>query len=255
MIAILIEDEPLVAKKLVNLLREVDDTIHVEAIIQSIEEAVEYFKASPKADVIFMDIQLGDGVSFDIFEKVNIDIPIIFTTAYNEYAIRAFKVNSIDYLLKPVDKAELAGSIEKLKRMSATAEASNATDLQKLIQQIVSPATTKIYKHRFMARHAGAQLVLNEDEIACFKKETLIYIVTNDKKEYVTDYQTMEELEELVDPRIFFRANRQTIVHLKSVESFKTDHYGKLLVKLKNIGGDTVDVSREKAASFRAWLG
>ena len=121
--------------------------------------------------------------------------------------------------------------------------------------RLALPTNTPLYRHRFMARHAGAQLVLNENDIACFKKETLIYIVTNDKKEYVTDYQTMDELEEIVDPKFFFRANRQTIIHLNAIESFKTDHYGKLLVKLKSIGGDTVDISREKAPLFKAWLG
>ncbi|MDZ4822754.1 MAG: response regulator [Flavobacteriales bacterium] len=183
--AILIEDEPLVAKNLVKLLAEVDSTITVEIIIPSVEEAVIYFQKNPQADVVFMDIQLSDGVSFDIFEKTQINLPIIFTTAYNEYAIRAFKVNSVDYLLKPVDKNELLRAIEKLKALhQAKSNPSIMPEqLSELIQQLSAPSKPPIYKHRFMARHAGAQLVLPENEISHFKKETLIYIVTNDKKE------------------------------------------------------------------------
>jgi len=201
-----------------------------------------------------MDIQLSDGVSFDIFKHVEIKCPVIFTTAYNEYAIRAFKVNSIDYLLKPIDKNELYGALDKFNKINKNPTISIKDQLQSLMKHIALPIDNKIYKERFTAHSGKSFLAIDQSKIACFQKDALIYINTIDKEQFITDFQTMEEIEELVDPKIFFRANRQFIINVNSVESYRTDSYSKLIVKLKAPLITTIDISREKAQAFKSWL-
>ena len=254
--AIIIEDEHLVARDLRKLIEAIDPSIEILTILDSVKACMEYFKTNFEPDLIFADIQLSDGVSFDIFNKVQITCPVIFTTAYNEYAIRAFKVNSIDYLLKPIDKSELASAIEKFKKMKAQPENKNdiKEQLQSLIGHLALPNDSKIYKERFAAISGKSHVIINYTNIACFQKDSLIYINTNDKQQFITDFQTMEEIEEVLNPKFFFRANRQFIINVNAVESFKTDVYSKLIVKLKAPLNITVDISREKAQTFKSWV-
>lgn len=253
--AIIIEDEPLVAKDLNKVIRDIDPSIEVMATIDSVKSSIDYFKNNTEPDLIFADIQLSDGVSFDIFSKVQLSCPIIFTTAYNEYAIRAFKVNGIDYLMKPIDKNELSQAIDKFKKMKSSSGADVKEQLQSLIGHLALPKESKIYKERFAAISGKSHIVINYTNIACFQKDALIYITTNDKQQFITDFQTMEEIEELLNPKFFFRANRQFILNVNSVESYRTDAYSKLIVKLKPPLNITVDISREKAQAFKSWLG
>ncbi|MFN0034941.1 MAG: LytR/AlgR family response regulator transcription factor [Saprospiraceae bacterium] len=254
--ALIVEDEPLVAKDLKKLVAEADPSIQVLGTLGSVEAAVEWLNAHPEPDLMFLDIQLSDGTSFDIFERATVRCPVIFTTAYDDYAIRAFKVNSIDYLLKPVDKKELALALEKFRWASASGQTDIREQVQALISQMANPRETKNYKERFLAHQGKMNVVVSQHNIACFQKDALIYIVTTDKQQLVTDFETMDELEDLLDPAVFFRANRQVFLNVNAVESYRTDSYGKLQVKMKGAAANSVvDISREKAQAFKNWLG
>jgi two-component system, LytTR family, response regulator len=252
--AIIIEDETLVAKDLRNLLKQIAPELEIVTTLDSVKTCVEYFKSNPEPELLFMDIQLSDGVSFDIFNHVRINCPIIFTTAYNEYAIRAFKVNSIDYLLKPIDKTELSLALEKFSKSKSVSSDAIKDQIKSLMNHLTIPAQNKIYKERFAANSGKTHLVINQNNIACFQKDSLIYILTTDNEQFITDFQTMEEIEELLDPALFFRANRQFIININSVESYRTDSYGKLIAKIKSPNSISIDISREKAQAFKSWL-
>ncbi len=251
---IIIEDEPLVAKDLHKIILQIDPTIEVVTVLDSLQSCIEYFKSNAEPDLLFMDIQLSDGVSFDLLKHVDIHCPIIFTTAYDEYALRAFKVNSIDYLLKPIDKNELRSAIEKFKEIKSVQGGDFRKQMQLVISQLALPKETKIYKERFMVHSGKSFTVINYASVAYFVKDTLIYLVTTDKQQFVTDFQTMEEVEDLLDPKFFYRANRQYIVNINSVDSFRTDIYSKMLLQLKAPLSITVDISREKAQAFKNWI-
>jgi DNA-binding LytR/AlgR family response regulator len=251
---IIIEDESLVARDLENLIRQVDPSIEIITKLESLKACISYFKSNAAPDLIFMDIQLSDGVSFDLLEHVDISCPIIFTTAYNEYALRAFKVNSIDYLLKPVDKNELQAAVEKYKKMASTYGNELKDQIQQAINYLSASPQTKVYKERFMV-HSGKSLsVISQSNVAYFLKDALIYLVTLDKQQFLTDFQTMEELEDLLNPKFFYRANRQYIISVNAVESFRTDIYSKILLQLRAPLDICIDISREKAQAFKTWI-
>lgn len=252
--AVIIEDEPLVAKDLQKLVAQVNPEIDTRIVLSSVKESIDYFNKSVEPDLVFMDIQLSDGVSFDILKTINLKCPIIFTTAYDEYALRAFKVNSVDYLLKPIDVNELKLAIEKLSLLKTLYAGNENENIKHLVEQLNRPAKEPSYKDRFSVHSGKSFIIVNASAVAYFKLEALIYIVTTDKQQYITDFQTLEEVEDLLDPKLFFRANRQYILRADSVESYRTDSYGKLVVKLKKPMGDMVDVSREKARAFKNWL-
>lgn len=252
--AIIIEDEPLVARGLLKLVNEIDSDIHIEIVLNSVKSSLAYFASNPEPDLLFMDIQLSDGVSFDLFQEVQINCPVIFTTAYNEYAIRAFKLNSIDYLLKPVDKEELTQAIYKFKRIKEIKNFTFNNQLEALIRDLNLSKAQKIYKERFIVHSGKAFIIVSQENISYFHKDVLIYLVTKDNQKFITDFQTMEEIEELVNPNLFFRANRQIIIKSDAVESFKADSYGKLIVKLLAPASISIDISREKAQAFKRWL-
>jgi two-component system, LytTR family, response regulator len=251
---IIIEDEPLVARDLQKHIREVEPMLKIEAVLDSLEACIDYFRSNSQPDLLFMDVQLSDGVSFDLFKEIKLNCPIIFTTAYDEYAIRAFKLNSIDYLLKPIDKEELRQAINKFKKLQALDDFDFKGQFQTLMQHIGAPREIKIFKERFMVHSGRSYMIVHFSNIAYFVKEEIIYIVTKDNQRFVTDFQTMEEIEEIVNPVHFFRANRQTILQVEAVESFKSNLYGKLEVKLVAPLKGTVDISREKAQAFKQWI-
>jgi len=251
---VIIEDEPLVAKDLKKLILQIDPSIEIVTILDSLQSCISYFKSKEEPDLIFMDIQLSDGVSFDLLKQIDIRCPIIFTTAYNEYALRAFKVNSIDYLLKPVDKNELQVALEKFKKIQAVQGNDLQAQIEQAISQLTAPSQSKIYKERFMVHSGKSFLVVHHANVAYFIKDTLIYLVTNDKQQFLTDFQTMEELEDLLDPKLFYRANRQYIISAQAVDSFRTDIYSKMILQLKNPLNVTIDISREKAQAFKNWI-
>jgi len=251
---IIIEDESLLAKNLQRLLHEIDADINVLAVLDSVASTVNWLNTNAHPDLLFADIQLSDGISFDIFSRVKIDKPVIFTTAYNEYAIRAFKVNSVDYLLKPIDKDYLQAAWQKFKSHYHSAPVGGVTEqLKELLQTLANPAEKK-YKERFLAHYKSGIVPLPESKVACFIKDTIIYLVTTDNEKLVTDYSTIDEIEEVINPQRFFRANRQSIIQINEVETYKKHDTGKIEVHLKCDKSLHIDISREKANDFVNWL-
>ncbi len=247
---LIIEDEPLVAQDLKNLITMAEPEAKILDTITSVEAARGWFDGNNLPDLILSDIQLSDGISFEIFETLHIHCPIIFTTAYDEYAIRAFKLNSIDYLLKPVDEAELRAALTKYK--SLTTETILGEQLKSLMNTWGNQS--RKYKERFLTVHRNTLIPVMQNEIAFFHKEELIYLHTLSNEKYITEHHTLDEIESLLSPEIFFRVNRQYILHIQSVAKIKTTHKG-LTVQLKPPINIELDISREKAVAFKKWIG
>jgi two-component system LytT family response regulator len=246
---LIIEDEPLVAKDLKNLITKTESEAKILDTITSVEAARVWFDENNLPDLVLSDIQLSDGTSFEIFETLHIHCPIIFTTAYDEYAIRAFKLNSIDYLLKPVDETELRAALTKYK--SLTTESIVGEQLKSLMSTWGNQS--RKYKERFLTVHRNTLIPVMQNEIAFFHKEELIYLHTLGNEKYITEHHTLDEIESLLSPEVFFRVNRQYIIHIQSVAKIKTTHKG-LTVQLKPPINIELDISREKAVAFKKWI-
>jgi two-component system, LytTR family, response regulator len=247
---LIIEDEPLVAKDLENLLKRIEPDAKILDVLTSVEASRKWFSSHTVPDLVLSDIQLSDGISFEIYENLHLTCPIIFTTAYDDYAIRAFKLNSIDYLLKPIDGKELAAAINKYKSLSS--ESVLSEQLKALMQQWGQQPQKK-YKERFLSLHRNTLVPVTQQEIAFFHKEELIYLHTLTNERFISEHQTLDEIESLLNPEIFFRVNRQFILHVQSVGKIKTTHKG-LTVQLKPPFNNEIDISREKAVAFRKWV-
>ena len=248
---LIIEDEPLVAVSLKKLLLQLEPEAMISGPVESVSEAKIWLEKHTEPDLILSDIQLSDGIALDIFKDKNYG-PIIFTTAYNEYAIRAFKLNSIDYLLKPVDKADLEAALKKFHLLQA--KFANNDYLKQISSLFANFHAEKKYKERF-AVHIGRNVTLVQTEdIALFSKEEIIYLVNREGKKFITDYRSLDDVQELVDPGNFYRANRQTLVHLPFVESYRSDDTGKIAIKMRLSKADEIIISKEKAAEFRKWF-
>lgn len=247
---LIIEDEPLAAQDLRNLLSKVEpDTVILDAI-SSVEAAARWFATNPQPDLVLSDIQLSDGISFDIFESLHLKCPIIFTTAYDAYAIRAFKLNSIDYLLKPVDARELKAALDKFRSLAI--ENILGDQLKALMNGWGQQG--KKFKERFLTVHRHALVPVSATDVALFHKEELIYLHTVANEKLLCEHHTLDEVESLLDPALFFRVNRQYIVHIQAVARIKTTHKG-LTVQLKPPLNTEIDISREKATAFKNWMG
>ena len=260
MTILLIEDEPLIARQLQKLVRQLEPGAAIEGPLTSVQSICDYFSGlraseQPFPDLVISDIQLSDGVSFEAFRQVNLNSPIIFTTAYDEYAIRAFKLNSLDYLLKPIDPEELKAALAKYHRWSLTGTTGFGEQFRHFLNQISEHSPTLHYKRRFTGHHLRQIISIPQDQIAYFIRNELIYLHTIEGKKLVTDYKTLDELEELIDPACFFRANRQCIVHLDAVSGYRSYDSSKLQVIL-NSPNDALEVivSKEKASAFKHWL-
>jgi len=252
MTILIIEDEPLVAVSLQKLLMQLEPDAVVQGPLASVQETRDWLRGHAEPDLILSDIQLSDGIALDIFTADNITCPIIFTTAYNEYAIRAFKLNSIDYLLKPVDRAELESALHKFHLLQS--KFSDESYLKQMKELFSDFSNARRYKERF-AVHIGRSVTLVQvADIAFFCKEELIYLVNRNGKKFITDFRSLDEVQELVDPRFFFRANRQNIIQLSHIESYRSDDTGKLTLRLRNNRPDELVISKEKAAEFRKWF-
>jgi two-component system, LytTR family, response regulator len=247
---LIIEDEPLVAKDIQNLLRKIEPESQICGVLTSVEESKKWFAHNEQPDLVLSDIQLSDGISFEIFESSTLSCPIIFTTAYDDYAIRAFKLNSIDYLLKPIDREELAGALRKYKTI---------TGRSVLDEQVKSLIQTwgkgnKNFKERFLVLHGNSLVPVLQSDIAYFHKEQIIFLHTVQNEKFICEYHALDDIEVLLDPTLFFRVNRQYIIHIQAVSKVKTTHKGLTLV-LKNSTNHDIDISREKATAFKKWLG
>lgn len=251
--AVIIEDEILAAKEMAVKIREVAEDIEIETILPSLKTARKWLMEHAEPDIIFMDIQLGDGISFSLLEDFSLKSLIIFTTAYNEYAIKAFKVNGIDYLLKPVDKTELQKAIEKCRERRKPSKI-YPKELLQVIQSFAAGQSAAAYKETFIVQVRQQWLPVNTEDIACFVKENLNYLYTFTGEKHILDYNTLEVIEELLDPSRFYRANRQCIVNIKAIHRVQLHENQKLTLKLKSPLKMEVDISREKAPAFKKWF-
>ncbi len=248
--AIIIEDEKLSAEHLCNLLKKADENVNILAIFDSIRNSIAAFKNGIKADLLFVDIHLGDGLSFEIFSEIAIDTPIIFTTAYDDYALRAFKLNSIDYLLKPVGLEELQNALEKYKKH-------NRNDYTLMLDNIanVYQSLKKQYKNRFMVRMGENIVSVKTGDIAHFLFEDgIVLLATNSNHLYPVDY-SLDQLESMLDPSEFFRINRKVIVNVNSIQKSGTYFNSRLKITTPLLLADNSIVSRERVADFKNWLG
>lgn len=244
---VIVEDEKLAAERLETILKEYGGDAEVVACLESIEETVQYLKLHSHPDLLLLDIHLSDGHSFEIFKQVNYNKPIIFTTAYDKYALEAFKLFSIDYILKPVTLEALAAAINKLKSLTGS-----LTPVD--FSQLTSTWATAKYKKRFLGKVGQRLFFLEADNIAFFQADNkIVHIVDKEGNRYVVDY-TMEQLEELLDSQHFFRLNRSFIVNINAIQQVKPYYNSRLKLSVKgSMQQDEMIISRERVADFRAW--
>jgi two-component system, LytTR family, response regulator LytT len=250
---LIVEDEKLAAKRLQRILTGIDESIQVIAIADSVRSAVNFFKSEKKVDLAFFDIELADGQSFDIFSEAEVSCPVIFTTAYDEYALRAFKVNSIDYLLKPVDTDELERSLEKFKKLR---HKDSSSSIEKLIADLkVQNNAGTGFRNRFLSKQGSRMISVDVSDVAYFYSEEKITLLrTKQGNRYVIN-NTLDEIEHSVNPELFFRANRGVIIHIASVNEIHSWFNGKLKIKPTPEHAEDIVVSRERAGDFRKWVG
>jgi len=253
--AVIVEDELLIAKELETKIKEVSADVETIEIIPSLKVANKWFLNSALPDLLFMDIQLSDGDSFSLFDKFQITCPVVFTTAYDEYAIKAFKVNGVDYLLKPVENDELKKAIDKC-RMIIESKNKYPSGIAEFLQTVTGGqvGNTKPFKEKFIVNARHQWMPVNTNDIAVFSKENLFYIYTFSGEKHILDFESMDEIEELINPKQFFRANRQCIINIDSIVSVKPLENSKLVLTLKSAIKMEVDISREKAPLFKRWM-
>lgn len=245
----IIEDEQLAASRLAKMLQQVAPHATIAATYATVADTVAALKQQ-QPDLLLMDIHLADGNSFHVFTQVDVRCPIIFTTAFDEYAIDAFKLNSIDYLLKPVKEKELQAAMDKYMRLY---NRPNPLPNWQALLKVLQPAT-KTYKQRFAVRYGEHLKTVHTGAVAYFYTENKAsFLVTHDNKRYIVDYN-MDELEEALDPRRFFRINRQFIISVESIAEMLTYTKARVLIKLNPPTKIETIVSSERAAAFKQWL-
>lgn len=248
---IIIEDEKPAARLLERKIQKLGYSI--TTLLHSVEESLLWFQNNPHPDLIFLDIQLSDGLSFEIFEKIDIKSAVIFTTAYDEYALRAFKLNSIDYLLKPIDEEELATAISKFANQFQVNSVSNL-DFEAIKRMLVNPIS-KEYRKRFSVKIGQQIKVIDVTEIECLYSENKgTYIHTLDNRDYLID-SSLEVVEAELNPNDFFRISRKYIIPLQSVKEIQVYSNSRLKISLPTYKADEVIVARERVSDFKGWLG
>lgn len=249
---VIIEDEHLSAQRLESMLKRYEADIEVLAEIPSVAEAVQWFKESEDPDLVFMDIHLEDGQSFSIFEQINLEIPVIFTTAFDEYPIKAFKVNSVDYLMKPLNYEELVSAIEKFKRIHAE-KGDGSTGLEHLIQSLQKKEPE--YKSRFLISIGSRLMTVNIEDVQYFySADKITFLVTKDNHRYPVDF-SLDKLSLMLDPKEFYRINRQMTVKLPAIENIHVFSKGRIKLDLAPPMKEDVFVSLDKVVEFKEWLG
>lgn len=246
---LIVENEAPAAEKIIKLLKGIDNTISVVGVIETVEEAINRLQESPLPDLVLMDIQLDDGLCFEIFETIEVDIPVIFTTAYDEYTLRAFKVNSVDYLLKPIDEGSLRSAIAKYRKLYGERDPFRR-DFRHLIHEFRS-----LYKSRFLVKIGEKYRSVPTGEISHFHiSERNVFLNDNHGRDYGVDY-SLEQLQNILDPRKFFRISRECIVNIDSIALMYSYSSSRLQLTLKNREkSDLFIVSRDKVAGFKKWI-
>jgi DNA-binding LytR/AlgR family response regulator len=247
---IIIEDEKPSARRLQRMLNVLD--IEAETLLHSVEESIDWFNNNEHPDLIFLDIQLSDGLSFEIFDAVEVQSAIIFTTAYDEYALQAFKLNSIDYLLKPIDSDDLETAVSKFKTRLPQKQ-SVTLDFNDIKKLLVNPIERE-YKKRFSVKVGQHLKLVNIDDVECFYSENKgTYLYTNEGRNYLLD-TTLEQLEEELEPQTFFRINRKFFINIHAIKDMVSYTNSRLQIKLNTYSEQDVIVARERVKDFKLWL-
>ncbi|WBX70418.1 LytR/AlgR family response regulator transcription factor [Tenacibaculum retecalamus] len=247
---IIIEDEKPAARRLNRMLSVLD--IEVKTMLHSVEESINWFQNNKHPDLIFLDIQLSDGLSFEIFEEIEVKSAIIFTTAYDEYALKAFKLNSIDYLLKPLDEDELAVAVNKFKE-NQTQKSEVKVNIDDIRKLLINPVDRK-FKKRFTIKVGQHIKIIHVDEIECFYSENkATYIHTNSNRNYLID-DSLEHWQEQLNPEHFFRVNRTFIVHINAIKDIVSYTNSRLKLVLHSFCDSEIIVSRERVKDFKNWI-
>ncbi|MBR4391477.1 MAG: response regulator transcription factor [Bacteroidales bacterium] len=250
--AVIIEDESVAAQALQSLIQDIDPEMEVGIVLQTIEESVEWFEENPMPDLVFMDIHLADGSSFAIFDKVEITCPIIFTTAYDEYALKAFEVNSIDYLLKPINKADLERALSKYQHLTAASSGQDKASLEGLLAQMGN--LKKKYKTCFLLPERDKLIPLATSNIAYIFIDTkTVKAISMDGHTYYLN-QTLDDIMAQLDPEVFFRANRQFIISRAAVKDMSIWFGNKLSINLSVPVPEKIIVSKARVGEFKSWF-
>jgi DNA-binding LytR/AlgR family response regulator len=246
---LIIENEKPAADKLIRLLMKIDKTITVLGVIETVEESINRLQEQPVPDLILMDIQLDDGLCFEIFETINVEIPVIFTTAYDEFTLKAFKVNSIDYLLKPISEELLKSALAKFKKLYADKDPFKR-DFKQLLFEFRNQ-----YKSRFLIKIGEKYRSVPATEISHFHiNERSVFLNDNQGRDYGVDY-SLDQLQTMLDPRKFFRINRECIINIESISLMYSYSSSRLQLTLKDKEkSDLFVVSRDKVAEFKRWI-
>lgn len=250
---LIVEDEELAVKKLQKAILALDSSIEVMGVCDSIQSSVEWLETHTQPDLIFMDIELADGQSFEIFNMTEVKSPVIFVTSYDEFALKAFKVNSVDYLLKPIQKEELELALNKYRKSVVSNQ--YGFNFENLVKELQVKLQPKEYRTRFLVKHLQKLVSVDVSEIAYFYSDgRLNFFKTFDNKRYLLDY-LMDELEEMLDPRMYFRINRSFFVSIQSIVKIE-EYFGfRLVLQLKPPIEKEAIVSREKVSDFKKWMG
>lgn len=244
---LIVEDEKLSAEHLRTLLKRLNENIDIIAELDSVKKTVDFLKEKPQLDLIFLDIHLADGISFEIFNQIPLEVPIVFTTAFDEYALRAFKVNSVDYLLKPIGIQDLKQAIDKYKKW-------NASPLLEEKFSDLMQYTQKSYKNRFLVKMGDTIASIKTEEINHFIAEEGVVLLVNQKgRRFSLDY-TLDQLEQLIDPSFFYRINRKVILHIDRIEKVSSYFNSRLKIHTQHLNEEDGIVSRERVAAFKLWL-
>lgn len=249
---LIVEDEPLAAERLGNLLTELDKHIEIVGWCDSVGQSIKWLDTNPHPDLAFFDIQLGDGLSFEIFDQAEFRFPVVFTTAYDQYAVKAFKVNSIDYLLKPIDEDELEAAVMKFRAMGQTTVENT---LKLALQNAAQMLSQQQYKERYLVKVGDHLKMIPTSDVSFFYSlDKATYLRTLEGRNYAIDH-TLEQIEAQCDPRQFYRISRKFLISLQSIQDMVA--YGSSRLKIKVTGqekGEELVVSRERVKSFKTWL-
>lgn len=251
---LIIEDEAATARNLAYLLQNADDRIRIATMTESVQETLEWLSEHPYSyDLIFSDIRLADGLSFEVFKKIKVNTPVVFVTAYDNHAIEAFKNNGIDYILKPFDEEELQAALAKFESLTAQGNATPAyPDISALLELMQKPEKT--FRKSFLIAYRDKLIPVESRQIAWFyTANEQVYAHTLDARQYIIE-ETLEELEKQLDPGVFFRANRQYIINRKAISEIEHHFNGRLFVKISPATPENVLVSKARATVFKNWL-
>ena len=249
---LLLEDEPLVGINLQQLIARLEPDAEINGPLASVRETNAWQQENEIPDLILADIQLSDGISFLALEHFPRHVPIIFTTAFDQFALRAFRLNSIDYLLKPVDESELKRALEKFHLLQSKFNDTAFTD--QLHSLLKGNRNITNYKQRFMVFSGRSVVPVTTETIAWFVKDEIIFMNDRDGHQFVTEYRSLDELQELLDPQQFYRANRRFLINIHSIKRFETDDQNKIHIHLNIENHPEISVSKDKAADFKKWI-